>query len=116
MPPTLTIISTPIGHLDDLSPRAQQALSAADLILCEDTRKLAKLRKLIEFAAPARVLADYNEAEAVDRLLDELAAAVKAEMPNEPNIDPGMTERRDEAAKATALYLAMNARRVGVDL
>ncbi len=72
MPPILTIISTPIGNLDDLSPRARQALSEADLILCEDTRKLAKLRELIGFAAPARVLADYNEAEAVDRLLDEL--------------------------------------------
>lgn len=74
MPPTLTIVATPIGNLDDLSPRARQVLSEADLILCEDTRKLAKLRELIGFAAPGRVLADYNEAGAIDGLEAELAS------------------------------------------
>jgi 16S rRNA (cytidine1402-2'-O)-methyltransferase len=49
-------------------------LSEAELILCEDTRKLAKLRELVGFAAPARVLADYNEAGAIDRLVAELAS------------------------------------------
>jgi len=73
MPPTLTIISTPIGNLDDLSPRARRTLSEAGLILCEDTRKLAKLRELVAFTAPARVLADYNEVGEIERVLSELA-------------------------------------------
>ncbi len=93
MPPTLTIVATPIGNLDDLSPRARQVLSEAGLILCEDTRKLAKLRELVGFAAPARVLADYNEAEAIDGLIAELSSGKKVALTSDggtPLIsDPG---------------------------
>ncbi|MGE0265621.1 MAG: 16S rRNA (cytidine(1402)-2'-O)-methyltransferase [Candidatus Obscuribacterales bacterium] len=39
----LFIISTPIGNLGDLSDRARQALSDADLIFAEDTRVTRKL-------------------------------------------------------------------------
>ena len=35
---TLTIVGTPIGNLGDLSPRAVEALEAADFIAAEDTR------------------------------------------------------------------------------
>ncbi len=38
-----TFVSTPIGNLGDLSFRALEALKAADLIYCEDTRHSAKL-------------------------------------------------------------------------
>ncbi len=90
---SITIVATPIGNLDDLSPRARQALSEADLILCEDTRKLAKLRELVGFEAPARVLADYNEAEAIDGLIDELKSSKKVALTSDggtPLIsDPG---------------------------
>ena len=43
LPNGLVLVSTPIGNLGDLSPRARAALCAADLILCEDTRHSARL-------------------------------------------------------------------------
>ncbi len=40
---TLTLVATPIGNLKDLSPRAVEALQAADLVVCEDTRHSGRL-------------------------------------------------------------------------
>lgn len=66
----LWIISTPIGNLDDLSPRARAVLAEADLVLAEDTRKTGilfarsglKPKKLLSFH-------DHNEAERQDGIM-----------------------------------------------
>lgn len=39
----LVLVATPIGNLEDLSPRAARVLREADVVLAEDTRRSAKL-------------------------------------------------------------------------
>jgi 16S rRNA (cytidine1402-2'-O)-methyltransferase len=69
------LVSTPIGNLGDLSPRAVSTLGAADLICCEDTRRTRELlsyagvrgRRLVSLHA-------HNEASRVDQVLARLTA------------------------------------------
>ena len=71
---TLFIVATPIGNLEDLSPRARQTLAEADLIAAEDTRHTGRL--LSHFGVKTRLLAlhEHNEAERVGAVIAELRA------------------------------------------
>ena len=48
----LSVVGTPIGNLDDASPRMVRVLGAADAILCEDTRVTGKLCARLGIATP----------------------------------------------------------------
>ena len=41
-PGKLVLVATPIGNLDDMSPRASEVLSTADVVMAEDTRRTGK--------------------------------------------------------------------------
>jgi hypothetical protein len=56
----LLVVGTPIGNLDDLSPRARKALTESDAIFCEDTRVTAKLAS--RFGISARTSARAPQA------------------------------------------------------
>jgi 16S rRNA (cytidine1402-2'-O)-methyltransferase len=70
----LQVVATPIGNLADLSPRAQEALRAADLIAAEDTRRTLQLLKFIGISRPLVSLYEHNESQRVPQLLARLAA------------------------------------------
>jgi 16S rRNA (cytidine1402-2'-O)-methyltransferase len=55
----LTLCATPIGNLEDTSPRVLRAIAEADLLACEDTRRTRRL--LTHFGVTARRVATYNE-------------------------------------------------------
>ena len=71
---TLFVVATPIGNLEDLSPRARQTLADVDLIAAEDTRHTGRL--LSHFGVETRLLAlhDHNEIDRAERVIRELAA------------------------------------------
>lgn len=71
-PGLLYIVATPIGNLDDMSPRAVEVLQRVDLIAAEDTRHSLPLLKQFGIATPLTALHEHNEREAVPRLIARL--------------------------------------------
>ncbi|MFA7171994.1 MAG: 16S rRNA (cytidine(1402)-2'-O)-methyltransferase [Kiritimatiellia bacterium] len=55
----LHIVATPIGNLQDLSPRALETLKTADMIACEDTRRTWAL--LSAFNIPRPEMLSYRQ-------------------------------------------------------
>lgn len=55
----LILVGTPIGNLEDMSPRAQRTLAEAHVVACEDTRRTKKL--LTHFGIKVNELVVYNE-------------------------------------------------------
>jgi len=72
MPGTLYIVATPIGNLEDLTPRAARVLGEVDLILAEDTRRTAKLLSHLGLSRPMRSLHEHNQTEQVDGLVAQM--------------------------------------------
>ena len=76
----LVLCPTPIGNLSDCSPRVARELLAAELVLCEDTRRTGKLLAHLAAEAgvgerpPMRSLHDHNER----RQLTDLVARLQA--------------------------------------
>ncbi len=68
----LTLIATPIGNLSDLSPRAVEALGAADFWIVEDTRISGKLQSHLGIRKPMKVLNDHTGSQAVERYVQEI--------------------------------------------
>ncbi len=71
---TLSVVATPIGNLGDLSERARQVLTTADLVLAEDTRHTGRLLAHLGSDVPQRSLHEHNEEERIGEVLARLEA------------------------------------------
>jgi len=69
---TLLVVATPIGNLADASPRAIEALRAADLIACEDTRTTRTLLARHAIATRTVALHEHNERATTEKLISYL--------------------------------------------
>lgn len=65
----LYVVATPIGNLDDMTPRAVRVLSEVDLIAAEDTRHSAKLLQHFGIATPTTAFHEHNEREKAAELV-----------------------------------------------
>ena len=71
---TLHVVSTPIGHLGDLSPRAVEVLRGVSAILAEDTRHTRVLCDRFDITTPLLAYHEHNEAARVPGLVARLVA------------------------------------------
>lgn len=69
---TLYVVATPIGNLQDMTPRAIQALRDVDLIAAEDTRHSGSLLRAFAIATPMISYHHHNRRAREARLLSEL--------------------------------------------
>lgn len=69
---TLFIVATPIGNLEDLTPRARRILGDVDLIAAEDTRHTGRLLSTIGVKTRLLALHDHNEEAAVAVVISAL--------------------------------------------
>lgn len=89
----LTVVATPIGNLDDLSPRAAAMLRDADLVVAEDTRRTGRLLAHVGADTPQWSLHEHNERDrapaVVERLLGGQSVVLVSDAGTPAVSDPG---------------------------
>jgi 16S rRNA (cytidine1402-2'-O)-methyltransferase len=89
---TLVLVGTPIGNLGDLAPRAAEALAAADVVCCEDTRRTGKLLALAGVERrPFVVVNEHTEAREIPRVLARLARGERVAVVSDAGM-PGVSD------------------------
>ena len=72
--PKLYVVATPIGNLNDLTPRMREALAAADLIAAEDTRVTMKLLNQFDLKKPMTSCHRHNEDAKAPQIVERMLA------------------------------------------
>ena len=71
--PTLYLIPTPIGNMEDITVRALNTLKMVDVIFCEDTRVTGQLLKNFDISKKLISSHNYNESGNKDKLIEYLS-------------------------------------------
>jgi 16S rRNA (cytidine1402-2'-O)-methyltransferase len=97
----LLVVGTPIGNLEDLSPRARRALAEADLLLCEDTRVTGKLAARFGFHAARMSCPAPREKSRVAEMLRRLAAGETVALVTDAGM-PGLSDPGEQLVRAAS--------------
>jgi 16S rRNA (cytidine1402-2'-O)-methyltransferase len=93
VPGRLTVCPTPIGNLDDLPPRAREALADCDLVACEDTRHTGLLLHRLGIDRPLLSIEAHRELRVAEdlgrRLTDALHVCLVTDAGTPGLSDPG---------------------------
>jgi 16S rRNA (cytidine1402-2'-O)-methyltransferase len=93
LPGGLYIIATPIGNARDITLRALDALEAADVIVCEDTRVTSKLLAIHKISRPLLAYHEHNADTAgphiIKRLKEDQTVALVSDAGTPLVSDPG---------------------------
>lgn len=71
--PTLYLIPTPIGNMDDLTYRTIETLKMVDVLFCEDTRETGQLLKYLNISKKMIANHDHNETSNYSKLEEYLS-------------------------------------------
>lgn len=89
---TLYLVATPIGNLEDMSPRAVRILREAVLIAAEDTRHTGVLLKHFEIGTKLTSYFEHNKLQKIELILSKLTdgdVAVVSDAGSPAINDPG---------------------------
>ena len=101
-PGRLVLVATPIGNLEDLSPRAAATLATADLVVCEDTRRTGRLLAAAGIAKrPLLAVHDHNEARSVRTVLGHVRAGEAVAVVTDAGL-PGLSDPGERLVRAAA--------------
>ena len=95
----LYLVGTPIGNLDDLSPRARRVLAGADRVACEDTRRSGLLLHHLGIRAPLLSFHQHNQTARIPQLLAALEAGEAIALVSDAGL-PGVSDPGQELAAA----------------
>jgi 16S rRNA (cytidine1402-2'-O)-methyltransferase len=89
--PTLYLVATPIGNLEDITLRALRVLKEVDLIACEDTRQTQKL--LSHYGIQTRTVSyhEHNEMTKAAELVVDLEGGAKIALVSDAGM-PGISD------------------------
>jgi 16S rRNA (cytidine1402-2'-O)-methyltransferase len=99
----LFVVATPLGNLQDLSPRALATLAQCALIACEDTRRTGALLRAHDIRTPTTSFFEHNERHKGGQILETLARGDDVALVSDAGTpcisDPGYRLVRDARAR-----------------
>lgn len=104
---TLYIVPTPVGNLDDMTPRAVETLRKVSLVLAEDTRTSSVILRHFDITTPLAAHHMHNEHATAAALAERIAAGEDMALVTDAGT-PGISD--------PGFMLSRECRRLGVEV